>query len=87
LFSFCEQVHGVSFASYIQSAGNYFICTKHGSFKPHALPLPGKIAIGLFDNQPGCWTSPMTFGSVIGDRYIRETVEVMVIEKIVTEWY
>jgi hypothetical protein len=48
-------------------------------------PLPEKIAIDLFDNQPGCRTSLMTFGSVIDDRYIRETVEVMVIEKIVTE--
>jgi hypothetical protein len=85
MVSSCGQAHITDFASFIQPAEKYFLCTKHGSFNPRTLPPPEKI--DLRKKQPGCRTSPMTFGSVMNDRYISETTGLTVMEKSVIKGY
>jgi hypothetical protein len=52
MVSSCGQAHITDFASFIQPAEKYFLCTKHGSFKPCALPLCLK-KIGLCKETTG----------------------------------
>jgi hypothetical protein len=42
MVSSCGQANTAGFTSFIQSAEKYFLCTKHGSFNPYALPLSEK---------------------------------------------